>query len=562
MKTIRLALAQINTTIGDLKGNSEKIITYIKDARNAEVDIVAFPELAVTGFHPEGLLSMPDFIDQNINYIKSIIKETADITAIVGFVDRQKHFLFNAAAVIHDKKLICTYHKRSLNAHLLNEPSYFCKGKGNKIFELKGITFAVNIGEDCLTDNIIESQAAEHAEFIINISAFPFFLDKDINISILKKIAQSGMGISITNHVGGQNELVFIGRSLIADNNGNLVLEADTFKESLMQIDLNCDFFLNKKSLKEDKKSHPVILSCINDSKNKVFTPIPMYSKAPISTVEMLFGTLRLGLRDYVKKNGFSKVAIGLSGGIDCSLVASLAVSALGHDNVTGISMPSQYTSHESMEDAELLAHNLKINILTIPIIHPFESFTNLFDILFSGMPSDTTEENLQSRIRGLILMSISNKFGWLVLNTGNESEANTGYCTLYGDSVGGFATIRNVPKHQVYNLSKHFNKISGLEIIPRRVFEKEPTAELRPNQKDSDSLPPYNILDPILEAYLYENKSVSEISATGGFDEALVINTIKMVHRSEYKRQQCPPGIRLLEKNHRFPIINKLDWL
>ena len=563
MEIIRLALAQINTTIGDLKGNTDKIIKYIKKARNTEVDIVTFPELAVTGFPPEGLLSMPDFIDQNINYLNSIIKETASITAIVGFVDRHEHCLFNAAAVMHDGKLVCVYHKKSLYSHLFNEPLYFCKGENNKTFELNSLTFTVNIGEDCLIDNIIESQTMEGAQFILNISGFPFFLDKtkDINTSILKKAALYGIGISVTNHIGGQNELVFDGRSIVADNNGTLILEANTFKEEFVHIDLDCNSFIGKKKSKTNNKSTPIVLPPINNKRDKAYIPQSLPLKPPLSPTGELFEALTLGLGDYVRKSGFNKVVVGLSGGIDCSLVAALAVPALGNDNVTGISMPSQYTSHESIEDAELLAHNLKIKILTIPIKHPFESFINLFSPLFNDMPPDITEENLQSRIRGIILMSISNKFGWLVLNTGNRSEATTGYSTLYGDSVGGFAAIKNVPKHMVYDLSEYFNKISGEKIIPLRVFEKEPTAELRPNQKDSDSLPPYAALDPILEAYLCENKSVSEISKSG-FDKDLVINTIKMVNHSEYKRRQSPPGIRLSEKNDRLPLSSKLDWL
>ena len=564
METIRLALVQANTITGDLKGNTEKIIRYIKKARDAEVDIVTFPELAVTGFPPEGLLSMPDFIDQNINCFNTIIKETAGITAVVGFVDRQRRFLFNAAAVIHDGKLVCIYHKRSLYPCLFNEPFYFCKGEDNRFFELNGLRFTVNIGADCLVDNIVESQTMGGAEFILNISGAPFFLDEaeDINTLILRKAALYKAGISVTNHVGGQNELVFGGRSIIANNKGDLILKADAFKEEFLYMDLDCNSFIGERNSKMRDESPLIVLPPINNKRNKAYISPSLPIKPSSPPIGELFEALKLGLGDYVRKSGFHKVTVGLSGGIDCSLVAALAVSALGNDNVIGISMPSQYTSHESMEDAELLAQNLKINILTIPINSLFESFMNLFNPLFSGMPPDITEENLQSRIRGTILMSISNKFGWLVLSTTNRSEANTGYCTLYGDSVGGFAAIKNVPKHVVYSLSEYLNEISGKTVIPLRVFEKEPTAELRPNQKDSDSLPPYNILDPILEAYLCENKSISEIAKSGGYNEALVINTIKMVNNSEYKRRQCPPGIRLFKKNDRLPLTSKLDWL
>ncbi len=572
LKKVRTVLAQTNPIVGDLSGNAKKIIYYIKRARKLKADFIAFPELALTGYPPEDLLMKPQFIENNIDALQKIVAASKEITVIAGFVDRNGG-IYNAAAIISNGRLIDVYHKRHLpNYGVFDEYRYFKAGKRYPVYELGGINFGVNVCEDIwIEGGPAKIQSLSGAELIININASPYHMGKASfreNL-ITSRALQCDATIVYVNMVGGQDELVFDGGSLVVDNKGRLLAEGNEFREELITVDLEFQERGRVPSLK-DKKELKGILQKDEYVEELRIPPLPARREKPafrkkkfrrLSEYEEVYNALLLGTRDYVHKNGFNGVVIGMSGGIDSALVATIATDALGKENVHGLFMPSGYTSRESREDAVSHSRNLGIKVLTIPIENIFKSYIETFAGPFKGMGPDITEENLQARIRGNILMAFSNKFGWLVLTTGNKSEMSVGYATLYGDMAGGFAVIKDVPKTLVYKLSEWRNEREGRELIPGRILWKEPTAELKPDQKDTDSLPPYPVLDPILKAYVEDDLSFDEIMKMG-CDVECAQKVIRMIDRSEYKRRQAPPGIKITPrafgKDRRFPITNK----
>jgi len=543
MKKLRIVLAQINPSVGDIDGNTGKICDYIRNARGQRADVIVFPELAITGYPPEDLLLKPHFIDDNIDGLSRVAAEARDITVVIGFVDRQNNVLYNAAALITGRKITNIYHKLFLpNYGVFDEYRYFRAGAETPVYNIKGISVGINICEDIwYPEGPAKYQALAGAEVILNINASPYHMEKAHlrEKMVSERASDNNVIIAYLNTVGGQDELVFDGGSFIADKSGEIICRGKQFEEEMIIYDLTAGE--------------------VNSGDKKNIVP------RAASLEEEIYKALVLGTRDYTAKNGFRRVVIGLSGGIDSSLVAAIAVDAVGKENVTGIFMPSPYTSDESRVDAYALAENLGIKIIEVPVSSIFQAYLDNLKSQFNGRPEDITEENLQARIRGNILMSFSNKFGWLVLTTGNKSEMSVGYATLYGDMAGGFAVIKDVPKTLVFKISEWKNLSEGREIIPERVLSKEPSAELRPGQKDTDSLPPYHVLDPILKAYIEEDKSFEDILSMkcgSGCTKDAIQKIIQMVDRSEYKRRQSPPGIKITPrafgKDRRFPITNK----
>lgn len=571
MKKLRIAIAQINSTVGDFEGNTRKIIEYIDKAKGYGSDIVAFPELAITGYPPEDLLLKPQFIKDNIEALKKVQDETEGITAIVGFVDR-KDDIFNAAAIIYDKAIIDVYHKMYLpNYGVFDEYRYFQVGTRYPIYQIDNVFFGVNICEDIwYPDGPTRVQALAGAEVIININASPYYIGKSAfrERMLSTRASDSAVIVAYINTVGGQDELVFDGHSLVIDEKGEIIARGKQFEEDLIIVDLDLEAVLMRR-LHDPRRRQEVL--AIGGAVEKIaiqagkveenFSLIPQRTNTILERMEEIYSALVLGTSDYVAKNNFKGVVIGLSGGIDSSFVAAIAVDAIGKENVTGIFMPSLYTSKESMEDTYEIAKNLGIKIIEVPIKGLFKTYLQSLEEEFNGLPPDATEENLQARIRGNILMAFSNKFGWLVLTTGNKSEMSVGYTTLYGDMAGGFAVIKDVPKTMVYELCKWKNLKEGKTLIPERVLWKEPSAELKPDQKDTDTLPPYPVLDPILKAYIEEDRSFEEIMSLGCELECAQ-KVIEMIDRSEYKRRQAPPGIKITPrafgKDRRFPITNR----
>lgn len=566
MKKLRISMAQINPTVGDLDGNSGKIIEYIKKAREQGADIVAFPEMAVTGYPPEDLLLKPHFIKDNLEAIKIIQEETKGITAVVGFVEGGKE-IYNAAAVLHDGELSTVYRKMYLpNYGVFDEERYFKRGKEPIIVVLNGVNIGINICEDIWRpEGPTRAQAVAGAELIININASPFHYGKwrvreDM---VSKRASDNSVAIAYVNTVGGQDELVFDGHSMVFDEQGRLIARGRSFEEELITIDVSLLSAVGgRHPAASDEGVRIIELPAIKN--RPAFPTLPEQTEiTPPSTAEEVYKALVMGTRDYLNKNGFKKVVIALSGGIDSALVSAVAADAIGKEKVTTCFLPTVYSSRESREDAEAVAKNLGIRLITIPIQETFESYLKALKETFAGLGQDTAEENLQARTRGNIIMALSNKFGWLVLTTGNKSEMSVGYATLYGDMAGGFAVIKDVPKTMVYEICRYINASKGREIIPLRVLTKAPTAELKPDQKDQDTLPPYELLDPILKAYIEENMGLEDIAAMG-FDVAMVRKVIRMVDSSEYKRRQAPPGIKItsraLGKDWRMPITNRYE--
>lgn len=572
MKPVRVALAQINPTVGDLSGNARKIISYISKAIKLEADIVAFPELAVTGYPPEDLLLKPQFIQDNIKAIEKIKAASKGIISVIGFVDINDG-IYNAAAVISDGMLVDVYHKKHLpNYGVFDEYRYFNAGEKYPVYSLGGTGVGINVCEDIwYEDGPARVQALSGARLIININASPYHMGKAQfreNL-ITTRAIENNVAIVYVNMVGGQDELIFDGGSFVAGSTGNIVAKGNQFREELIVTDIEINHKQRRLSQKDRRaltslvgKKESVEKIKISSEKNKYEKKIIKKKRLKkISPEEEVYNALVLGTRDYMTKNGFRGVVIGISGGVDSALVTTIAVDALGKENVHGLFMPSKYTSEESHEDAYGLAKNLGIAISSLPIGRIYNSYLKTLSEHFTGMEPDSTEENLQARIRGNLTMAFSNKFGWLVLTTGNKSEMSVGYATLYGDMAGGFAVIKDVPKIMVYRLCEWRNFKEGKDLIPDRILWKDPTAELRPDQRDTDSLPPYPLLDPILKAYVEEDRSFDEIMKMG-CDVVCAQKVISMVDHSEYKRRQAPPGIKITSrafgKDRRFPITNR----
>jgi len=574
-RRLRIGMAQINTTVGDFAGNQRKILKVIEEARSSGVDLLTFPELAICGYPPEDLLFKPQFITENLRSLEKVVAASKGITLVVGFVDANED-IYNAAAIIHDGRLAGVFHKMFLpNYGVFDENRYFRAGNESPVYVIAGINIGINICEDIWYESgPASTQTYSGAEVIINISASPYHFGKaDFRERMIATRAADNVAIfAFNNLVGGQDELVFDGNSLILDEKGQLIARGKYFKEDLIMADLDVENVfrtrlhdprwrqgLLRRQEQGWHKSECIIVSEALSSRDKPPLP-PRNLEVPDLPAE-IYEALVLGTRDYVLKNGFKKVLIGLSGGVDSSLVATIAADALGKANVVGVAMPSRYSSTGSLSDAELLSRNLGIKLMTIPIEKVFQAFLNTLAEPFKGTESGTAEENIQARIRGDLLMALSNKFGWLVLTTGNKSEYATGYTTLYGDMAGGFAVIKDVPKTMVYKLVKYRNVRAGSRLIPSTVIKKPPSAELRPNQKDTDSLPPYDVLDPILTAYVEEDKSVEQIVAMG-IDEKIARRASRLVDTSEYKRRQSPPGVKITPRafgrDRRLPITNQ----
>ena len=574
MRRLRLGMAQINTTIGDFPGNKQKILKAIDDARTLGVDLLTFPELAICGYPPEDLLFKPQFISENLKALDEVVRSATGITVVIGFVD-PKEDIYNAAAVIHDGRLMDIYHKIYLpNYGVFDENRYFQAGKDVPVYKIAEVGIGLNICEDIWYEaGPATAQAFSGAEVIINISASPYHVGKgDTRLKMLSTRATDNVAIiAYSNLVGGQDELVFDGNSMVLDEKGELIARGEQFAEDLIAVDLDIESVFRARLHDPRWRKASLFLNAERCQVTKMViaegTPHPDKPPLPQRQIqrreepEEIYTALVLGTRDYVQKNGFRKVVIGLSGGIDSSLVAAIAVDALGAANVTGVAMPSPYSSPGSIADAKALAKNLGIKLLTIPINKILQSYLDTLAGSFQDSKPDVTEENIQARIRGNILMALSNKFGWLVLTTGNKSEMATGYATLYGDMAGGFAVIKDVPKTVVYKLVRQRNSLAGYDLIPSAVIDKAPSAELRPGQKDTDSLPPYDRLDPILTAYVEEDKSIEQIIGLG-FDQATVKKAARLVDSSEYKRRQAPPGIKITPRafgrDRRLPVTNR----
>lgn len=542
MKKLRVGFAQINTIVGDLAGNEVKIADSLRRAKRVGADVVLFPELAITGYPPEDLLFKPAFIRANQNCLKRLIPLSKGLTAVVGYADRspQGH-LYNAAAVIADGKLAAIYRKMKLpNYGVFDEKRYFLPGERPLVLEVgkQKTKVGISICEDIwVEDGPCRAEAAGGARLLINISASPYHAGKRrLREQMLTRTARTLRSwVLYVNLVGGQDELVFDGDSVAASPEGRIVFRSPQFEEGLFVVDLQVS----------SGEAHAL-----------------QRSERPLAPDAEVFQALVLGTRDYIRKNRFSHVVVGLSGGIDSALVAAIAVAALGKKSVIGVSMPSRYSSAGTQADARLLAKGLGVRFLEIPIEPIVGSALETLRPVFGPRPADVTEENLQARIRGILLMALSNKFHWLVLATGNKSELSTGYCTLYGDMVGGFAVIKDLPKTWVYRISRYANRSFGRQVIPKSVFTRPPTAELKPHQRDQDVLPPYSRLDRIVRAYVEEDLSAPEIRKRIQAPRGEVDKVLKRIELNEYKRRQAPIGIKITPRafgrDRRMPITNR----
>ena len=534
MSRLRVGAAQINAVVGDLDGNAERMFAAYEAAVAQGCDLVVFPELMVTGYPPEDLLLKPAFVAAAAETVAKLAARTRECAAVIGFPELAGD-LYNAAAVCARGQVLGVYRKQLLpNYSVFDEQRYFkASTDTGPLFEIAGVKVAVSICEDAWEPGPIVAMAANGAEVVVNINASPYFAGRlpEREAMLAGRAAQAAVPIVYVNLVGGQDELVFDGASLVFDSTGGLVARAKQFTEDLLVVDV------------EDG------------------APIAGRVEPVLEPVHEVYEALVLGTRDYVRKNGFTDVLISLSGGIDSSLVAAIAVDALGAEHVHGMMLPSRYSSEGSVADAVALTDRLGVRTYTVPIEPAQVAFEHMLAPLFEGRPPDVAEENLQARIRGNAVMTVSNKFGWMVLSCGNKSEMATGYATLYGDMAGGFAVIKDVPKTLVYALCRDLNARAGREVIPQAVLDKPPSAELRPDQKDTDSLPEYDELDPIIEGYVEGDESVAELTARG-FDEAIARRVARMVDRNEYKRRQAPPGVRVSRKafgkDRRPPITNR----
>lgn len=540
---MRVALGQFNTVVGDLAGNAEKMRQIYAQAVEADVDLLAFPELAICGYPPEDLLYKQHFLRDCSLTLEKLAADCTDKTIIVGFAEGKGKKSYNSAAVLQGGKVHKIYRKGMLpNYGVFDERRYFHPGAEPLVINVEGLNIAITICFDIWNIRWLRNFLADTdgVQMILNISASPFHTGKILTREkVINACAKElNCAVAYCNLVGGQDELIFDGRSMFVDSTGRIVAKAKAFDEDLFIAD---------------------VVPAVNETVQ--IEPMQPAAQQPIDPVDEIYQALVLGTTDYTRKNGFKKVLLGLSGGIDSSVTAAIAVAALGSENVVGISMPSEFNSPETISDAEKLAKNLGIEFHTIPIGPTLAQFHELLQTVEGWNDEGIAYENLQARIRGCILMSLSNRFGSLVLTTGNKSETAVGYSTLYGDTAGGFGIIKDVPKTTVYQLAKHINNISGRQVIPEDVITRPPSAELKPDQKDSDSLPDYDLLDRILKGYIEEDKSVTEL-ITQGLPEDVVNKVVRMVDRNEYKRRLSPPGIKITPKafgkDRRLPITNR----
>ena len=545
---MRIALSQINVTVGDIDGNINRILQRIKSAKDLEVDLIAFPELSITGYPPEDLVFKAQFINDNLAALQRVVSASENIYVVVGYIDRDEDYIYNAAAIINDRTVIGTYRKMILpNYGVFDEQRYFTPGTESTTYDINGIKTAINICEDIWSDNgPVEAQRQSGSKLLININASPYHRGKrEQRESLLSKRAvEHNLALAYVNLVGGQDELVFDGTSVMVSPEGEVLARASQFSEDNLIFDI---------SLEEDPSTKKCRVSNFDLEKNSRAS-----LKEPMDDLEEVYSALVTGTKDYVNKSGFEKVIVAISGGIDSALVTTIAVDALGSENVVGLSMPSRYSSEGSVTDSEFLAENLGIELLKTSIEPVFSEYLATLKGLFMKAKPNIAEENLQSRTRGTLVMALSNKFGWLALTTGNKSEYATGYATLYGDMAGGFAVIKDVPKTLVYKLCNYRNTVN--KAIPMEIIQKPPSAELKPNQLDEDSLPPYDQLDEILKAYVEDDKTYKDIISEGQSEE-VVRRVINLVDNSEHKRRQTPPGVKITERNfgrdRRMPIVN-----
>jgi len=581
---LRVALAQVNVTVGDLQGNQARILQAMRQAHAAGAHIVCLPELALTGYPPEDLLLKPGFVSDNQAALQGLIVASRDLpglTSVIGFVDRV-HDIYNAAAVVHEGQLVGVYHKHYLpNYGVFDENRYFQAGHRAPLFLINGVHVGVNVCEDIwYPTGPISMQAYAGAEVILNINSSPYYAGKRHfrEEMLATRAADNGVIVAYLNLVGGQDEVVHDGGSMVFDAQGELIARAKQFEEDMLVVDLDTASVFRsrlhdprRRQERSQVNADDVPLYVISSQPKP--TPAMAHSSEPLvlgrpqrieptmDRLDEIYAALVLGTGDYIRKTGFKKALISLSGGIDSSLVAAIAVDALGAENVLGVAQPSGYSSEGSVSDARELAENLGIEFLVIPIEEMFRTSLKMLIPAIGEEDPGLAGENLQARIRGNIIMSISNKLGHIVLTTGNKSEMAVGYCTLYGDMAGGFAVIKDVLKTVVFDLCIYRNSLGPKIIIPQSVIDKPPSAELRPDQKDTDSLPPYDVLDPILRAYVEQDRSIEEIIAMG-FDATLVQRVMRMVDLSEYKRRQAPPGVKITPRafgrDRRLPITNR----
>ena len=561
MTTLRVGLAQLNTTIGDFDGNVRKIADFAARARAAGVDVVSFPELTITGYPPEDLLLRPRFVEDGRRALDAAVAACTGLSAVIGFVDADEAGIYNAAAIVHDGRLVATYRKQRLpNYGVFDEMRYFVLGDESPVYTIGGVAIGVNICEDIwVQGDPCEEQAAAGARVILNINGSPYHAGKHAERQemLARRARDYGVWVCYTNQVGGQDQLVFDGGSMVLDPSGGLAARAVMFDEELLVHDI------------EVPDAAPADLhTFVSGSTTADRPPVEPRVASPPPFGAEVYQALVTGTRDYLGKTGFSKVLVALSGGIDSSLVAVVAVDALGAENVIGIGMPSRYSSEGSIKDAQDLADNLGMRFLVVPIEPAHAAYLSMLERPFAdlnGGEEGTAEENIQSRIRGNVIMALSNKFGWIVLTTGNKSEFATGYATLYGDMSGGYAVIKDVPKTLVYRLARHRNSVGQRPVIPESVITKPPSAELKPGQLDQDSLPPYEVLDAIIEEYVERDRGVAEIVAMG-HDEATVKRVVRMIDVNEYKRRQSPPGVKITPKafgrDRRLPIAHRYRGL
>ena len=570
-----MALAQINSTVGDIPGNASKIIDYLEQAREVQADLVAFPELAITGYPPEDLLFKPSFLRDNVAAMERVVAASQGIAVVVGYVHMGAD-IYNAAALGYNGELIDTYRKIYLpNYGVFDEERYFRPGDSCPVYIINGVAVGVGICEDIWYPvGPLAVQREAGAELIVNINASPFHAGKRAQreTMLATRATDNELYVAYLNTVGGQDELVFDGASVVHDMAGDLVARGPAFEEALITVDLDMEaVFRARLRDPRPRKENLVILNEIGNSKVVQVSGIRRDQRSPLPVTspsrcmdgaEEVYHALVLGTKDYLRKSGFNKALVGLSGGIDSALTATIAVDALGPENLVGVAMPSRYSSEGSISDAKELASNLGIDLWVVPIEPAHLAFSDMLEERFRGAKPNVAEENVQARIRGNILMTISNKFGWIVLTTGNKSEMAMGYATLYGDMAGGFAVVKDVPKTLVYQLCQWRNQHGDPHpVIPQAIINKPPSAELKEDQLDQDTLPPYEVLDPVIKAYVEEDWSYQDMVDVG-FDPEVVQQVITSVDRNEYKRRQAPPGVKITPrafgKDRRLPIINR----